>query len=203
MEIQPEKIKKALARAHQQDADTCPPLPGLQPGGRQPAAVLIPLLLDGSSWKALFIKRTHQHHDRHSGQIAFPGGRSEPGDPSLLATALREAQEEIGAEPGDVQVLGQSCTITTVTDYDVSPFVGILPWPYPLLLSAVEVEKTVSIPLAWLNDPRNYTTRSWQSRSAPGRTFPVIFFNEFEGEVLWGATARIVLDFLELIQQTT
>ena len=202
MDIRPQQIKQALTRAHQREAGACPPLPGLSPEGRQPAAVLIPLLQDDKGWNALFIKRTHQDLDRHSGQIAFPGGRSEPGDSDLLATALREAQEEVGTDPGDIQILGQSCTIQTVTDYEISPFVGILPWPYPLRLSTAEVEKTLTIPLAWLGDPHNYSVRSWESRSVPGRTYPVIFYQEYKGEILWGATARIVQDFLELLQQT-
>lgn len=199
MVIQPEQVKRVLAREQDKADNPCPPLPGIQPGPIYPAAVLIPLLEADDGWKMLFIKRTLQQNDRHSGQIAFPGGRAEEGDPTLLATALREAQEEIGVAPVDIQILGQSCPITTVTDYQVSPFVGILPWPYQLTLSPLEVEKTLLIPLDWLNDPRNREIRSWRSRSAPGQKLPVIFYREYQGEVLWGATARIVLDFLDLI----
>jgi hypothetical protein len=78
--------------------------------------------------------------------------------------------------------------------------VGILPWPVPLVLSTDEVEKTLVIPLDWLVDPANRRTERWQSRSLSGKEIPVIFFDEFGGEVLWGATAQILIDFLELIQ---
>ncbi len=199
MIIDREGIKRSLSQAQRKFTDNCPPLPGIQSVSRQPAAVLIPLLDDGESWKLLFIKRTHQQNDRHSGQIAFPGGRSEPSDPSLLHTALREAREEIGLNPADIAILGQSCTITTVTEYEVSPFIGALPWPYPLQLSPVEVEKTIIIPLDWLADPQHRKMRTWHSRSAPGWEGSVIFFDEYEGEILWGATARLVVDFLNTI----
>jgi 8-oxo-dGTP pyrophosphatase MutT (NUDIX family) len=201
MDIQPEQIQKKLALLDRVNSQDCPPLPGLRSSPKQPAAVLIPLLLDRSTWKMLFIKRTQQQSDRHSGQIAFPGGRTEPGDEGLLETALRETMEEIGLDPDDIRVLGQSCPINTVTDYQVSPFVGLLPWPYRLKLSPIEVEKTILVPLEWLNDPVNREVKSWRSSAVPERDLPVIFFNEFEGEVLWGATARIVVDFLQIIQE--
>jgi 8-oxo-dGTP pyrophosphatase MutT (NUDIX family) len=200
MNLDPAKIRLHLEKTQAPSARTCPPLPGIKHRKVQSAAVLMPLVQDGSEWKLLFIKRTHHEHDRHSGQIAFPGGRADMNDPSLLSTALREAKEEIGVDPKDVEILGRSCSITTVTDYEVNPFVGLLPWPYQLELSLDEVVKTLLIPIDWLIDPQNYKTRSWQSRSAPGRDYPVIFYEEYKGEILWGATAQIVMDFLELTE---
>ena len=202
MIIQPEALRKNLARDNRGERKICPPLPGLQPGKPEPAAVLIPLVRDQGEWKLLFIKRTRQPEDRHSGQIAFPGGRADQTDRTLLDTALREASEEIGTNPDDIEILGQSCSITTVTNYRISPFVGILPWPYPLRLSPKEVEKSFLIPLTWLNDPEHRQHKTWQSISHPGLDLPVIFYKEFEGEMLWGATAQIVVDFLAIVQQT-
>lgn len=202
MIIAPELLKKKLSKTGEVKQKICPPLPGIQPGRPNPAAVLIPMLQDEGEWKLLFIKRTRQPDDRHSGQVAFPGGRADAADRSLLDTALREAWEEIGSDPDQIEILGQSCSITTVTNYQISPFVGILPWPYPLRLSRDEVQKTFTIPLAWLNDPRNRQQKTWQSRSHPGVDLPVIFYQEYQGEVLWGATAQIVVDFLDIIQHS-
>ena len=179
-----------------------PPLPGIRGKEKQPAAVLIPLLLDQGDWKILFIKRTHHQDDRHSGQVAFPGGRADSSDAALQYTALREAEEEIGLNPDDVEVLGQSCPITTVTDYAVTPFVGILPWPYPLKLSKIEVEKTILIPIDWLIDPQNHQVKFWKPDPAAAEGIPVVFFKEYLGDKLWGVTAQIVMDFLELINLT-
>jgi 8-oxo-dGTP pyrophosphatase MutT (NUDIX family) len=201
MNLQPDNLRDVLTKVHGGEEKICPPLPGIPPDKAEPAAVLIPLIMEEGEWKLLFIKRTHQPEDRHSGQIAFPGGRADEQDKNLLNTALRESAEEIGIDPGDVEILGQSCPITTVTNYKISPFVGILPWPYPLRLSKVEVEKSFLIPLDWLKDPNNREEKIWQSRSRPGLDLPVIFFQEFAGEVLWGATAQMVVDFLELIDQ--
>ena len=200
MIIHPEALRTNLARVSTGERKICPPLPGLQPDKPEPAAVLIPLVRDQGEWKLLFIKRTRQAEDRHSGQIAFPGGRADQTDSTLLDTALREASEEIGTNPDDIDILGQSRSITTVTNYRISPFVGLLPWPYPLKLSQKEVQKTFLIPLAWLNDPGHRQLKSWQSASHPGLDLAVIFFEEFEGEMVWGATAQIVVDFLDIVQ---
>ena len=202
MIINPDQIRDQLLGAQTQRAKHAPPLPISGGKEKQPAAVLIPLLLDQEDWKFLFIKRTHHQNDRHSGQVAFPGGRADRGDPALLYTALREAEEEIGLNPDDVEILGQSCPITTVTDYEVTPFVGILPWPYPLKLSNIEVEKTILIPIDWLTDPKNHQVKFWKPNPSAAEGIPVIFFKEYLGDILWGVTAQIVMDFLELIKLT-
>jgi len=202
MIINPDLIKGQLLQAQDQLVKPCPPLPGSGGKEKQTAAVLIPLLLDQEDWKILFIKRTHHQDDRHSGQVAFPGGRADVDDTSLLHTALREAEEEIGLNPEDVEILGQSCPITTVTDYEVTPFAGILPWPYPLKLSKVEVEKTILIPINWLIDPKNHQIKFWKPDPLAAEGIPVIFFKEYLGDLLWGVSAQIVLDFLELIDLT-
>jgi 8-oxo-dGTP pyrophosphatase MutT (NUDIX family) len=196
MIVDPSSISRFLAQSQADRFITPPPLPGLKDMANQPAAVLIPLLKDKHTWKILFIKRTEKQEDPHSGQIAFPGGRFDNNDSTLERTALREAYEEIGLAPGSVQILGQSCSMITVTGYEVTPFAGILDWPLILKLSREEVEKTFLIPLDWLADPANYRTELWASRRNPGIELPVIFFKEYEGEVLWGVTAQILVDFL-------
>ena len=201
MIIQPESIREILIHTQEQDTKYCPPLPGAVANSKQPAAVLIPLFLDQGVWKMLFIKRTQIEKDRHSGQVAFPGGRADQNDSSLLETALREAEEEIGVKPEDVDILGPACSITTVTNYEITPYVGVLPWPYALQLSKKEVEKLLLIPVLWLADKKNYLVKKWRSPEKPDTGIPVIFYNDFEGEMLWGATAQIVVDFLQLIQR--
>jgi len=200
MIINPDEIKQKLLKTQGQQGRYYPPIPGLAGEEKHPAAVLIPLLQDQGTWKILFIKRTQAENDRHSGQIAFPGGRADPSDTTLMNTALREAEEEIGLNPRDLEILGQSSSITTVTNYEVTPFVSVLPWPYPLNLSQIEVEKILLIPIEWLADPHNHRTNSWKPEPAAKMKFPVIFFNDYQGEILWGATAQIVIDFLELIE---
>jgi 8-oxo-dGTP pyrophosphatase MutT (NUDIX family) len=199
MSINPKKISQLLARTRTDQISTCPPLPGILTEAKQPAAVLIPLLKDEEIWKILFIKRTVHQNDRHSGQIAFPGGRFDSEDLILERTALRETYEEIGLNPESVNVLGQSRSMITVTGYEVTPFVGVLPWPIALNLSQDEVEKTLLIPLDWLRNPENHRTELWRSSSVPDIELPVIFYKEYGGEVLWGASAQILVDFLELI----
>lgn len=165
-----------------------------------PAAVLMPLFQKQGEWRMVFIKRSEHDADRHSSQIAFPGGRAEIGDRTLLDTALREAREEIALQPEDVRLLGQVRPITTVTDYRVTPFVGEIPWPYPLLPDHREVEKVLAIPMNWLADPANSRTELWSSSEDSSRPHPVIFFEPYQEEILWGASARMVCDFLKMVQ---
>ena len=91
MNLQPDNLRDILAKVNGGEEKICPPLPGIPPDEAEPAAVLIPLIMKAGEWNMLFIKRTHQPEDRHSGQIAFPGGRADRQDKTLLSTALRSA----------------------------------------------------------------------------------------------------------------
>lgn len=171
--------------------------PGFLSERQSPAAVLIPLQRREDGWHVVYIRRTEVPHDRHSGQVAFPGGRVEAGDANVLAAALREAHEEINLAPGDVQVLGRLNDFITVTNYSVTPVVGVLPWPYEFKAQPGEVSRIFSIPLAWLADE---THRRTVVRELPsGGHVPVIYFDEYDGELLWGASARFTVSFLEAI----
>lgn len=162
-----------------------------------PAAVLLPLYLDQGDWNLLFTRRTASVNV-HSGQVSFPGGSIEAGDGSATAAALREAQEEIGLRPDDVEVLGQLNPMFTVSQFLVAPVVGIVPWPYELKRNPSEVERYFGVPINWLSDKGNVEARS-REPFFPGRPVQVYYFKEFEGEVIWGVTARITLSFLELL----
>ena len=161
------------------------------------AAVLIPLLRSDESWHILFTRR-NQSLQEHSGQVAFPGGRCDPIDPNPEATALREAQEEIGLVPEDVRALGRLNDFLTVTNYRVTPVVGVISWPYPLRLAEVEVSRAFTIPLAWLSDQQNYEIRQRQL-PPPYGSISVIYFKEYDNEILWGASARFTLRLIEVL----
>lgn len=163
------------------------------------AAVLIPFLLQDSEWHLLFIRRAENEGDRHSGQVAFPGGVMDPKDKSPQDTALREADEEIGLLSRDVKILGQLNDFITISNFHVTPFVGVIPWPYPIAPSQDEVVRVFTIPLKWLADPKNHRI---ENRAIPGGhdRNPVIYFEEYDGELLWGVSARFTIYLLESLK---
>lgn len=166
------------------------PFRGLFHEAPRPAAVLVPVLQREGQWHLLFIQRAHHDHDPHSGQVSFPGGRHEDADGSFVETALRETHEEIGLPPSKVVVWGSLPTVRTASNYLVFPVVGRVPWPFPFRPAPYEVDHIFTVPLAWLARPENLTVH-W--RSAGSRTIPVFYFQPYEGRVIWGATARVVL----------
>ena len=162
-----------------------------------PAAVLIPLYQEDGDWKLLFTRRTDSV-DVHAGQVSFPGGQIEDSDNSIVAAALREAQEEVGLDPADVELLGQLNPLLTVTQFLVTPVVGVIPWPYALVTNPTEVARTFGVPIRWLADPNNLEVQE-REPMVPGRSIQVYYFKEFEGETIWGVTARITVNFLEML----
>lgn len=166
----------------------------LLPDAPRPAAVLIPLLQQEGRWHILYTRRNATLAE-HSGQVAFPGGRSDPEDRSPEMTALREAQEEIGLQPSDVSILGRLNDFLTITNYRVTPVIGLIPWPYDLQLASVEVSRAFTIPLDWLADPANYEEQQ-RSLPPPYGTVSVIYYHPYDGEILWGASARFTLTLI-------
>ncbi len=187
-------------------------LPGsLRPGAEsgepvrapvQRAAVLLPLYRLEHGWNLIFIRRAEQAGDRHSGEVGFPGGRWQSSDPDCTATALREAEEEIGLTPARVSVLGELAPFLTVSRFLVTPVVGCVHWPQPLWPNPQEVSRIFSIPLAWLNNPANYRVRPYPRPGHP-QARDLVFFDDYDGERLWGVTARITLDFLDRLSLTS
>jgi len=166
-------------------------------GDPRPAAVLIPLVVIQDEWHILFIRRTTVEGDIHSGQVALPGGGLDQSDPNLAAAALRETNEELGIRPEDIRLLGQLNEFIAISNYRVTPFVGTLPWPYQIILAEHEVARWFTIPLDWLADEQN---RTIQRRTLPNGLgeIGVIYFHEYGGEVLWGLSARIITELLEV-----
>jgi 8-oxo-dGTP pyrophosphatase MutT (NUDIX family) len=162
----------------------------------KPASILMPLLVTEGRWHLLLTHRSEKLVE-HRGQVSFPGGAHEKADPDMQFTALRETYEEIGVAPKDVEVYGDLGVMPIVTGYLVSMFVGQIPWPYSLSLNPDEVESAFICPLLWLADPDHRTIKY---RSYAGREFPIIFFDQFEGHTLWGATAQMVINLLEALQ---
>jgi 8-oxo-dGTP pyrophosphatase MutT (NUDIX family) len=161
------------------------------------AAVLIPLVWWQDEWNLLFTRRA-ETVEHHKGQVSFPGGGCELGETTPEETALREAAEEIGLKPGDVRLLGRLDDILTITGYRITQVVGVMPWPYEVRLEPAEVRRTFTIPLPWLVARENWEEQPVTPAGAP-RPFPVIRYHEYDGEILWGASARMTLNFLSVL----
>jgi 8-oxo-dGTP pyrophosphatase MutT (NUDIX family) len=164
--------------------------PEMRPGGRprlRPASVLVPLVERGASLNLLLTQRTTRLA-HHPGQVAFPGGKQDPGDASALAAALREAHEEIGLAPEQVSVLGSFDRHETVTGFLVTPFVGVVDRGFVPLPDRSEVEEVFEVPLSFALDPTNYQThgRRWQGRIRHYYAIP------YGPHYIWGATARML-----------
>ena len=169
-----------------QELDHPAPAPDLVSAG-----VLVPLFLKDEEVQVLFTQRTLAVKD-HRGQIAFPGGVRDPEDPHLLATALRECQEEIGLDPDAVKVLGALPAVGTITGYHITPFVGIIPHPYDFRPNPREVKRLLALPLMDFFPPDGWSSGPYVFQ---GRTTRVCYWHNGQ-EVVWGATARILLNLL-------
>jgi 8-oxo-dGTP pyrophosphatase MutT (NUDIX family) len=151
-----------------------------------PAAVLIPVVAR-SELTVLLTQRT-EHLSRHAGQIAFPGGRMEPTDHDATATALREAEEEIGLDPSFVEPLGYLDAYRTGTGFRIFPVVGLVREGFTLTLDQREVADAFEVPLTFLMDAANYRTEARTWLGVERRFYAV----PFEQRYIWGATAGIM-----------
>ncbi len=163
------------------------------------AGVLIPFTRIAGAWHLVFIRRPQSLRDRHSGQVAFAGGKRESNDPNIIHTALREAEEEIGLKPQDVTLLGQLGTHHSISHYRITPIVGSIPWPYDFRLNPTEVARLFTIPLTWLAHPPHHEIRQHHLNSI-STPIPVVYFQEYDKEILWGATARMTLSLVHCLQ---
>lgn len=158
------------------------------------AAVLIPLLYRDGEWRVLVTART-EDVEHHKGQISFPGGACDPEDATLEATALREAYEEIGLPPEAVEVLGALDDFPTVTDFVVTPVVGIVRYSGPYRLNQAEVAALVEVPLSFLREPGNLRIGQVEYK---GEIHDVLVW-DYGPYSIWGATARMLKALLDLL----
>ncbi|MCA1988841.1 MAG: CoA pyrophosphatase [Desulfarculus sp.] len=160
----------------------------------RPAAVLMPLWEDDGRVQVVFTKRTATL-PHHAGQISFPGGMSDPEDPDPETTALRETCAEIGVCQGLVEVVARLDQLLTITNFLVTPFLGVIAPGAPFRPNPVEVERLVVVPLAKVLDPASYrpTEVRWQGMSLSQTAL------EHQGDIIWGATGRMLLNLLEIL----
>jgi 8-oxo-dGTP pyrophosphatase MutT (NUDIX family) len=165
--------------------------------GRTDAAVLVPLYLDAGALHAVFTKR-RDDLSRHAGEISFPGGRQDSPDEDLRSTALREADEEIGLPPDAVELVGALPPQGTfVTSYKIHPFVGVIEPGLAWTPQPTEVEEVLELSLADLVS--GFEMKRLIRRGVPIRT-PAY---TVDGNLIWGATARIVQNLLERLEPLT
>jgi 8-oxo-dGTP pyrophosphatase MutT (NUDIX family) len=177
----------------------------LHPGGRpaatvgrslREAGVLVPLVNRPEGVTILLTQRT-DHLAHHAGQVAFPGGRREPGDPHLMATALRETEEEIGLPRQHVEVIGELDIYETNSAYAITPVVGWIEPPFPLTVDPTEVADVFEVPLAFILDPANHRRES-RLRDGVERTYYVL---PYDGRYIWGATAGMLVNFASVLRE--
>jgi len=196
-------LRQQLAQAHAWTPELSGD--GRWGSGRAPAsaAVLVPLVRREHGLTVLLTRRT-EHLRHHGGQISFPGGRSEPDDADSGATAMREAQEELGLQPSLVELIGQLPAYTTVTHYVVTPVVGLVRTPLSLAPDPGEVAEVFEVPLAFLMNPahhqrhvfefdggeRQFLSMPWTGAGADGVR------REY---FIWGATAAMLRNFYSLL----
>jgi 8-oxo-dGTP pyrophosphatase MutT (NUDIX family) len=189
------QIAEALSRSLRHDDPFYEIPPDLIGRELVPAAVLMPLAKIEDEWHLLYTRRTDKV-EHHKSQVSFPGGRCDPEDRSAEDTALREADEEIGLARSDVRVLGRLRELITITGYKVTPIVGVIAWPRTFRVHMIEVSRVFTMPLQWLADRRN---RLEFNPLGSNRT--VIAYFPHDGELLWGATARMTVDFIHAITE--
>ncbi len=161
-----------------------------------PAAVLIPLFYKENHIHVLLTQRSEQVI-HHKGQICFPGGSYQSGDTTLLQTALRETEEEIGLIAKDVEVLGElDDNSTTTSRFIISPFVALIPYPYVFKPNHNEIKQIISIPLSELTSELYFQPSSVDS----GKQHPVSYNYHYKEHIIWGVTARILNQLIELLE---
>lgn len=159
------------------------------------AAVLLPLVMQPSGLNVLLTERSAHLHD-HAGQISFPGGRMDPEDESIIFTALRESEEEIGLSSQAIDVIGTMPEYLTVSGYRVTPVVALIQPPKAYHPDPFEVADIFEVPLQFLMNPANHEIRVWHSDEGSRRFYAMPFADRF----IWGATAGMLRNLYHLLK---
>ena len=161
----------------------------------KPSAVLVPIYERDGAWYIVLTKRS-ENVEHHKGQISFPGGAYDEEDGDLETTALREAFEETGIRPEDVEILGMLDDQATFTsNFAITPFVGTIPYPYEFTVSRKEVEELIEAPVPALLDPSCFSP---QTPDSEGELHPWGYYR-YGGHNITGITARILKQLLDLV----
>lgn len=174
-----------------------PPVPWLDDGPeRRRSAVLAAVYDEPQSGAAVILTRRAGHLRSHRGEVSFPGGRRDPGDADLVATALREAHEEVALDPASVEIIGELDHLMTLwSGASIVPFVGALPArPDDLRPNPHEVERILHVPLAELLRDDVYREEVWPFPDRDGERR--LWFFELLGDTVWGATAAMLRNLL-------
>ena len=182
-------LGSAPADAGHSDYDLNPGWRGAA-AARAEAAVLVPIV--DRPEPTMLLTRRSDALSNHAGQVAFPGGRIEPGE-TAEAAALREAEEEVGLSPERVTLVGRSSPYETVTGFAVTPVVGLVKPPFALTLNGAEVAEAFEVPLRLLLDEASYERRSYDGPGVERRRW--FYAVPFEGRLIWGATAGMLRAF--------
>jgi 8-oxo-dGTP pyrophosphatase MutT (NUDIX family) len=159
-----------------------------------PAAVVIPFFEKNNQTHVLFTLRT-ETVEHHKGQVSFPGGARERQDSTLIDTAVREFYEEVGIPRNLVTIIGELDDFPTVTNFLVTPYVALIPYPFPSKINKKEVDDVLEVPLSLFLSKDNFEEKKWEHK---GKKYPVYFYYH-NTNVIWGATAFIFNRFIEQV----
>lgn len=195
-----EGLKRQLSSAQVPELEEFDRSPWRQAGDPRQAAVLIPLIPRPDGLSVLLTQRSADLSD-HAGQISFPGGRTDPDDRDALATALREAHEEVDLAPERIEPLGMLPEYLTSTGYAVTPVVGLLHPPFHFCAAAGEVAEIFEVPLAFLMDPAHHEVRRLRFEGGERRFFAIPYpRRDGAGQhFIWGATAGMLRNLYRLL----